>query len=322
MSFAGNAARAATVQLPMGQIALVGFGAFCLTNPDKFFELMTAGAKVFYAVASSPNNNNQHPQQPIVIHHTSPAPVTTNSRSSVRYYLFNLVLWSGFCWGSYMVMVTVLPDAAKALLPVNRSVFNRAVTSLGRAVLNLKDTLMVQIRALGRKQDELSNKQDATHTEVLTVKANVQDVKGDLVLLQQALDLCHASLSESERRTSYISRGVQLLTRGVSTILPEDENLLHEIVQFNIAGDQFNGPTPLQRQRMETALRAMRQGEAVEGANQSTSKEGSHSGSIEGANNNHNDDPENDLPPLPEADAAVDAGVSHLHALLKTTAYQ
>ena len=114
-----------------------------------------------------------------------------------------------------MVLVNVLPDAAKGMLPVTTRHFNRAVTSLGKGVINLKETLMEQVRGLSKKQDDLSERQEETYVEVLNVKDNVSDLKGDLSLVQESLDLCHATLSESERRTSYIARGVQLLTRAL-----------------------------------------------------------------------------------------------------------
>ncbi|CAB9507267.1 expressed unknown protein [Seminavis robusta] len=314
MSFAaGNAARSATVSLPMGQIAMVGLGFFCITNPEKFFLTLSKGAQFFQAFSAQPNGHalqNQAPQQPIIIHQAAPVVSGSTGSSSMGRLFMKLLMGAGLCWGSYAVLVSVLPDVAKNLLPVNQKVFNRAVTSLGRAIINLKDTLMAQINTLSRKQDDLSAKQDETHDEVLQVKDNVLDVRSDLALVQEALDLCQASLTESERRTSYIARGVQLLTRGVSTILPEDENLLHELVQFNIAGDDFQQPTPLQQRRLQQAIQHIQQQQQPQ---QGENQVAEASAVLIGVQPTPSSDPENEVPATP---AAVEASVGPVHDLL------
>jgi hypothetical protein len=325
MSFvAGNAARGAaatTVSLPMGQLAVVGLGVFAFSNPDKFFLSLSKGAQLLHTLSSGapsllPQSSvpNHHLQQPIIIHHQAPASGGAGAGSGGGWFIVRLALGAGVCWGSYVVLITVLPDAAKSLLPVNQKVFNKAVTALGKAVINLKDTLMVQINNLSRKQDDLSQKQDSTHTEVLVVKDNIQDMRGDLALVQEALDLCHASLTESERRTSYIARGVQLLTRGVSTILPEDENLLHDLVQFNIAGDEFqSNSTPLQQHRLRQTLQAMHQATTLPNNN------GVSCAGAQGCilpEQSPSSDPENEVPGTPDM---VNASVSPIYELLKAS---
>ena len=252
--FASKVAQGATVQLPLGQIAVVGLGFFCVTNPDKFFMSLAKGAQFFNGLPVNGQQGQLQQQQPIVIHHTSPATIVSGRGRAVA-FVVQLVVGAGFCWGSYMVLISVLPEAAKGMLPVNKSHFNRAVTGLGKAVINLKDSVMEQILILSGKQDELGDQQKKTHTEVVDIRDNVHDMRGDLGNMQDALDLCQASLTESERRTSYIARGVQLLTRGVSTILPEDEHLMNELVRFNMAGDEFhNKATPLQQRQRQKRL--------------------------------------------------------------------
>lgn len=252
--FASKVAQGATVQLPLGQLAVAGLGFFCVTNPDKFFMTLAKGAQFFNGLPVNGQQLQQHAAQPIVIHHTAPATVV-NGRGRVVAFIFQLVVGAGFCWGSYVVLISVLPEAAKGMLPVNKSTFNRAVAGLGKAVINLKDSVMEQILILSGKQDELGEQQKKTHHEVVDIKDNVHDMRGDLGTMQEALDLCQASLTESERRTSYIARGVQLLTRGVSTILPEDEHLMNELVRFNMAGDEFhNKATPLQQRQRQKRL--------------------------------------------------------------------
>lgn len=320
---------AAHVQLPLGQLALVGLGAFCIANPDKFFSTLAHGA-AFLQNSEGPRSQGGASSQPIIIHQSVPAA----AGSSAKGIAIRLVVGASLCWGSYVVLVTVLPEQAKQLLPVNKAVFNQAVTSLGKAVLNLKDTLLEQMHALSGKQDELSDKQDKTHTEVVEIKENVQDVKGDISAVQEALDLCQASLSDAERRTTYITRGVQLLTRGVSTILPEDEHLLTELAKYNLAGEEFRGPAPLQRERR---LREHRDNlRRLEVEHQSPSRDtpqaeivirpssGISVNSLESpyaeayqVQSNQSSDPENDHPAKIVSPAAVEASVADIHTLLR-----
>lgn len=230
------ATRTAAVQLPLGQLAVLGTGVFVCMNPDKFLTLLH---KTTQAMLLPP----QHPagsQQPIVIHQN--LPTSGNARATT---VVQLVIGAGFCWGTYVILVSMLPEHMKGMLPVSTSVFNRAVSSLGKAVINLKDTLMEQVSMLSKKQDDLSDQQEETHGEVLNVKDNVQDLKQDLSLIQESLNLCHSTLSESDRRTAYIAQGVQLLTRGVSTFLPEDDSLLKDLLRFNNAGEDFKNPAQL-----------------------------------------------------------------------------
>ena len=332
MSFAGKAAQGATIHLPLGQMAVVGLGFFCVTNPDKFFLSLAKGVQFFNNVSMAPANGNAQQQQqqaPIIIHHTAPAAIAGGRTRAVA-FLVQLVVGAGFCWGSYMVLVTVLPEAAKGMLPVNKSHFNRAVTSLGSPVINLKDSLLEQIFALSRKQDDLGEQQEKTHTEVVDIKDNVHGIRGDLSQMQTALDLCQASLTESERRTSYIARGVQLLTRGVSTILPEDEHLMNELVSFNMAGDEFNQkPTPLQQRQRQKRLselqRSVSAPSPLDDGSVATTAVSSHAtpqqlsfGSprrtsfSRSSTSSLSPQPENEHPSIP----AVEDSVSDVHALM------
>lgn len=294
--------RAATVKLPLGQLAVVGLGAFCVTNPDKFFSAIQKGTQLYLADFAPQNQSRKSSQQPIVIHHAAPA----SSRSATG-TIVQLVIGAGFCWGSYMVLVNVLPDAAKGMLPVTTRHFNRAVTSLGKGVINLKETLMEQVRGLSKKQDDLSERQEETYVEVLHVKDNVSDLKGDLSLVQESLDLCHATLSESERRTSYIARGVQLLTRGVSTFLPENEGLMHELIQFNSAGEEFNNAAPVQQQRLREIVQSV------------GDSEDRHEVSTPPLLEDATDVPESKIPKTPADD--VERSLTEVRALLSTVRY-
>ena len=313
------ASRAATVQLPLGQLAMVGLGALCVANPDKFFTSLAMGIQFL----QSPNHPQGHqgPAQPIIIHHGGPSTAGNGSKSG---FVVKLVLGAGLCWGSYALLIAVLPESAQEHLPVSRKVFNQAVQALGRSVLSLKDTLMEQINLLSDKQDELGNKQDKTHIEVMDIKDTVYDVKGDLTTVQEALDLCQASLNESERRTSYIARGVQLLTRGVSTILPEDEYLLNELAQFNMAGEEFRGPAPIQQRRLEEIRRNLVRTPLPEPAEQQEDATAASTGypsvvsSIGSPLVHRAADPENEVPTKNfTTPASVEKSVAGVHSLLQ-----
>jgi hypothetical protein len=246
---AGRAAQGATVQLPLGQLAIVGLGAYAITNPDKFFYTLQKGTQ--FLLADRPASSDRGSQQPIVIHQVT----SSQAGRSLSGYIIQLTVGAGFCWGSYMLLVNVLPEAAKGMLPVTTTVFNRAVVSLGNAVINLKDNLMEQILGLSKKQDDLGDRQNETHSEVLHVKGNIDDLKGDMGKVKDSVNQCRISLAESERRTSYIARGVHLLTRGVSTILSQDDDLLYELLQFNRAGEEFSNSPPLRQQQQPSDSR-------------------------------------------------------------------
>lgn len=236
------ATRTAAVQLPLGQLALLGAGMICVMNPDKFFFAVRETTRALML----PDTNASHQAAaPIVIHQAAAVPMGTSKVST----MIQLVIGAGCCWGSYVLLITILPESVKGMLPVTTSIFNKAVSSLGKAVINLKEVLMEQVAGLSKKQDELGEQQEETHSEVLNVKDSVGELKQDLTLIQESLDLCHSSLSESDKRTAYIAHGVQLLTRGVSTFLPQDDALLHELERFCNAGDEFKNPAQLDQMR-------------------------------------------------------------------------
>lgn len=293
------AGRAGAVQLPLGQLALIGAGIFAVSNPDKFFLALHKGTQAFLLPPAHPNQASSS-SQPIVIHQTVPAAGSSSKMTTV----IQLVIGAGCCWGTYVLLVQMLPESMKGMLPVSTTVFNRAVSSLGKAIINLKETLMEQVSNMSKKQDELGEQQEETHSEVLIVKDNVSELKDDLSLIQESLNLCHSTLSESDRRTAYIAHGVQLLTRGVSTFLPEDDALVNELVQFNSAGDEFKNPAKLlelrkllrslQKSKTETTTRYQEAVLLTPGSSSSN--------------------PENEIPSTP--DSAIDRSVVEVRALL------
>jgi hypothetical protein len=165
--------------------------------------------------------------------------------------------WHKFCllpqfFGEPMLL-RLSYEHFKGMLTVFTSTFKMAVSSLGKAVINLKEMLMEQISGLLKKQDELGEQQEVTRLEVLNVKESVANLKKDLMLIQESLNLCHSTLLESDKRTAYIAQSVQLLTCGVSMFLPKDDALMKELLQFNVQGEQFK-MNPAQLQQMHQLM--------------------------------------------------------------------
>jgi hypothetical protein len=238
MSMAAAAVRG-PLQSPMGQWALVALGAMYVANPEKFFQILRSSVQLLLEPPQF-NGSNRQSQQPIVIHTVSGG----GSGKPFVSYILQLAMGAGVCWGSYMIMASILPEAAKGLLPVTRGFFSTAITSLGKGIINVRDSLMKEILGLGVKQDEMSEKLDETHSDVLNVKDNVGNIRMDLGRVQQVLDDCQLSLTEAEKRHEYIGQGVRLLTRGVSSLLPPDADLAYELNKYNRLGSQILDARP------------------------------------------------------------------------------
>jgi len=240
------------LQAPLSQWALVGVGALYLANPEKFVSTIQRSVLTMLAPQQAMFGALPSESKPTIIYQTMPAQAVQSK--SLTMYLIQLTVGASCCWGTYMVLVNVLPDAAKAMLPVSTSVFNKAIKTLGRGILSVKETLVEQLLGLTQKQEELSEKQDDTFKEVLEIKDGVTDVRDDLGQVQESLDLCHVSLSESERRTTYIARGIRLLSRGVSSILPQDHDLAYELDQFNRDGASYQEARPRVQQQQRPVV--------------------------------------------------------------------
>jgi hypothetical protein len=143
-----------------------------------------------------------------------------------------------------MILASVLPEAAKGMLPVTRTFFSTAITSLGKGIINVRDSLMKEMLGLGVKQDEMSEKLDETHVDVITVKDNVGNIQMNLDRVQQVLDDCQSSLTDAEKRQEYIGQGVRLLTRGVSSLLPPDADLAYELDKYHRLGSEILDARP------------------------------------------------------------------------------
>jgi hypothetical protein len=331
MSMASAGGRTAAIHLPLGQLALLGVGTFCVMNPDKFLHaLHKATASLLMlpspdvdADATSRSSSavgTQQQQQPIVIHQTIPAATTgassgSSSSKTITTAIVQIAIGAGCCWGTYVLLVRMLPETMKGMLPVSATAFHRAVTSLGKAVIHLKETVQEQVMNLSKKQDDLSTQQEETHGEVLNVKDSVSNLKEDLMLIQESLNLCHSTLSESDRRTAYIAHGVQLLTRGVSTFLPEDDSLLAELVQFNTAGDEFFKNHPAKLLQLRQLLRNLQrkdQGQDNNRLQQAARQEAV----LLTSDNDGEAAPENEVPSTPSSCGEVERSVVEVRALL------
>lgn len=170
-------------------------------------------------------------QAPIVIH-SGPAATAPGSARHIA-TLVQLTIGAAACWASYIVISTCLPDAVKELLPVTRKFFDNAVTSLGQAILTVRNALSAQIEDLSDKQDELSSKQDATHTEVLAARDDLDGLRLDLESICASVRRCEGSLAAAERRQTYTARGVRLLVRCVGALLPGNATLAGDLEKFS-----------------------------------------------------------------------------------------
>ena len=248
----------------LGQWMFIGFGTFVIFTGDNgvskaaqevaqiAIRLATgknASALLSEATSSSSHNHYPHPnQQPIVIHNVSPSSSELSSRSSGRFFgwgfLIQIGIGAGACWGAYIVFSQLLPESVKELLPVTRKFFDTAVTSLGQGIIRVRDALSEQITALGRKQDQLSEKQDSTHSEVLGIKDDIGDVRVNIDDIAIAISRCENSLCDAAGRQTYMSRGVRLLVQCVGDLLrPSNPDVAEELAKFSRMSAEMDGDT-------------------------------------------------------------------------------
>ena len=222
------AARTAGPSISTGTLAAVGLGGFVLANPEKALLLLQ---KALLAISDgstdgSGNNNMRSSPQPIVIHAGGPSVVGGGGGMGKGFYymVLQVSIAGGLVWGSYALLINVLPEQAKNMLPVTQGTFNKAVQTLGKGLLHVKDTLSAEISNLLTQQSELSHKQDETH---------VSDVHDDLGNMQTSIDECKAALSSTDKRTTYIAKGIRLVTQGMTAMLPPDDELAKELRSFH-----------------------------------------------------------------------------------------
>jgi len=155
-------------------------------------------------------------QAPIVIQ-TSGAGGSASER--IWGQLIGYTLTAAGVWISYTIMIHYLPDWAKEMLPVTRAVFDKAVTNLGKGIVNCSEQIMI-----------LMGKQEATHSELL-------EARGDINQLQDSVDRCEDSLETAEATNNKSARGIKLLVRAVATLVPGGLNIAEELNRFAIELD-------------------------------------------------------------------------------------
>ena len=243
----------------LGQWAFVGLGAYALAGGEALKDAAGRTASVaaqlaaglpLSAILDASNLHNSRSNHnagataampaPIVIHHTSPASGSGRLLTDrPLIFLVQLTLGAGLCWGSYIVLSNLLPEQIKEMLPVTRKFFDAAITSLGRGLLQVKEQLGEQILGLSTKQDELSQQQSETHTEVLSVRNDLGEVRFDLGAISDTVERCEASLAHADRRQSYTAKGVRLLVRCVGAMMPGNARLAGELDRFAQQGDEM-----------------------------------------------------------------------------------
>jgi hypothetical protein len=212
-------------------VGCIGLGLF---GGDKVRSLIQEN--LIKALSSSPSyvgpDTARH-LSPIVIHTGGGMHAQGNYS---RGYLFGLALQvtigAASCWAAYAFISTLMPECIKEVLPVNRKLFDRAVQSLGEGIIHVKDSLFQQILSLIETQEELGEKQDRTLSEVMLVRDDLHDARGDLSKMGESLTRCESSLSSSKRLQGYTSRGVRLLVRCVAALLPGNDQVLAELLQY------------------------------------------------------------------------------------------
>jgi hypothetical protein len=147
---------------------------------------------------------------------------------------FQVTLGAVTCWAAYGVIsnASFIPDIVKEVLPVSRKLFDRAVKSLGEGIIHVRDSLSEQMAQLSQTQDELSKKQDKTLSEIDLVKGDVGDARQDLERMLDSLSRCESSLGSTQHVSNYTAKGVRLLVRCVAGMLPGNDRVLTELVQY------------------------------------------------------------------------------------------
>ena len=216
------------------QWLVFGAALYTYAAPDKVMDLLQSlllsGQRSLLSQSDSSSNNNR----PIIIH-TSGGGGANGSQSTTSSLVTTVVTYcagAGAVWVSFTVLSNLLPDYLNQLLPVTRRVFDRAAQNLAQGIHNVKDVLGQQILKLMRQQDELGRKQDETGSDVKDIQENLRDARGDLNDLATSIGRCEVSLEEAQRLQTYTARGVKLLVRSVSAILPTDDRMTKDLQAY------------------------------------------------------------------------------------------
>lgn len=212
-------------------VGIIGLG---LLGGDKVRSIIQENLLKTLLLSPSPivPDNSRH-SAPIVIH--TGGGRMHDSHSNYRGFVglaLQVTIGAASCWAAYAFISTLMPDCVKEILPVNRRLFDRAVKSLGEGIISVRDSLSEQILQLIQTQEDLGEKQDKTLEEIMLVRDDLGDARDDLSRLEKSLTRCESSLSSSKRLQAYTSRGVRLLVRYVTALLPGNDQVLADLLQY------------------------------------------------------------------------------------------
>jgi len=255
-----------------GQWFLVGLGAFTFF-PEKVgeilrltFDKLTTSESMYnnggYPRLNPSSNNNA----PIIIHTgNDTGGASTRSMINITMYVLSAAgIWISYnalrydfltCFLFYFLTFIItkymfvfflkfvsnlLPESIKELLPVTRKIFDKSITNVAKAIINVREALGKQIMDLSEKQDLLNNKQDQTLIEISNVQENMDHVRNDLDELGDAMSRCETSLEHAERLQSYTARGIKLLVKTVATMIPGDHRAVSELSKYTKEGEYLD----------------------------------------------------------------------------------
>lgn len=223
-------------------IGAIGLGIF---GTDRVRSVLEESIAKALLLSQSPQNqrlsegggSTGRNMPPIVIHtgsNSSGGGLGLSSAGGIVGLAVQVTLGAVTCWAAYGVIsnASFIPDIVKEVLPVSRKLFDRAVKSLGEGIIHVRDSLSEQMNQLSQTQEELSEKQDKTLSEIDLVKCDVGDARQDLERMIDSLTRCESSLESTEHVSNYTAKGVRLLVRCVASMLPGNDRVLTELVQY------------------------------------------------------------------------------------------
>jgi Sec-independent protein translocase protein TatA len=221
-------------------IGAIGLGIF---GTDRVRSVLEESITKVLRLSQSPHSqrfsesDGSRNMSPIVIHtgsSSSGGGLGLSSAGGIVGLAVQVTLGAVTCWAAYGVIsnASFIPDIVKEVLPVSRKLFDRAVKSLGEGIIHVRDSLSEQMNQLSQTQEELSEKQDKTLSEIDLVKCDVGDARQDLERMIESLTRCESSLGSTEHVSNYTAKGVRLLVRCVASMLPGNDRVLTELVQY------------------------------------------------------------------------------------------
>ena len=217
-----------------GQYALLGGGGMYLAYPEQIRQIIAKYGSQEWADYLPSSASSTASPVPQIITIQTPGNNTLSTSKPLTVILY-AAAGAGVCWLGYIVATNI--DALAAMLPVTKEVFQKATKALGKSIMDVKEAIEEQISNLMKKQDQLSDKQDATNRDVRLVSNNLDEARGDLRDVKDSLGRCEDTLDKSHASQNYTKRGVQLLVRCVTAFMPQDGDYLDEIARYMRDGE-------------------------------------------------------------------------------------